>query len=213
MRKSLASLAGPFTGHADEPVCVRLEGAFRFRLYARGVVRIVRASFLGYGEVSPELFEAIYNRFAQPKAWLIYDDVIPTLQTLEQAGLKLAVISNWDERLVPLLERLGLATYFDEIVVSASLRAHKPDPRIFTHAAARLQVAPGRIFHVGDSESEDVAGARAAGFSAAVFAAARSRGLPISQASPRSFRCSPGESLTRSGDLICSRENVLTGRP
>lgn len=128
---------------------------------------IVRSSFLGYGEVSPELFEAIYNRFSQPDAWLIYDDVIPTLQTLEDAGLKLAVISNWDERLLPLLERLGLATYFDEIVVSASLRAHKPDPKIFAHTAGRLQLPAARIFHVGDSESEDVAGARATGFSAA----------------------------------------------
>src|SRR5688500_14006379 len=55
---------------------------------------VVRHSFLGISDVSPQLFAAIYERFAQSDAWLIYDDVIPTLQRLEAMGLKLAVISN-----------------------------------------------------------------------------------------------------------------------
>ena len=124
---------------------------------------VVRHSFLGMSEVSPKLFDAIYERFAQSDAWLIYDDVIPALQTLEAMGLKLAVISNWDDRLIPLLEKLGLATYFDEIVVSAVHGSHKPEAGIFQHAAEKLGVPIERVLHVGDSMREDVEGAKAAG--------------------------------------------------
>ena len=127
---------------------------------------VVRDSFLGVSDVTPELFDAIYERFAQADAWLIYDDVIPALQKLESAGLKLAVISNWDERLIPLLEKLGLATYFDDIIVSTAHGAHKPDTSIFHHAAARLSVPIDRLLHIGDSSREDVYGARSAGASA-----------------------------------------------
>ena len=127
---------------------------------------VVRHSFLGLSEVSPQLFDAIYDRFAQADAWLIYDDVIPTLQKLESMDLKLAVISNWDDRLIPLLEKLGLATYFDEIIVSAAHGFHKPHPSIFQHAAARLSVSVNRLLHIGDSLREDVEGARTAGASA-----------------------------------------------
>lgn len=127
---------------------------------------VVRDSFLGIGDVSPQLFDAIYDRFAQSDAWLIYDDVIPTLQNLESLGLKLAVISNWDDRLVPLLEKLGLATYFDHIIVSAVHGTHKPDPQIFHHAADLLEVPIDRILHLGDSQREDVEGATAAGAAA-----------------------------------------------
>jgi putative hydrolase of the HAD superfamily len=117
-------------------------------------------------EVHEELFEAIFERFSQPDAWLIYEDVIPTVQTLEQMGLKLAVVSNWDERLVGLLDRLGLAPYFDEIVVSAAVGAHKPDRRIFEQAIRLLDVSPGETLHIGDSAREDLAGARASGLNA-----------------------------------------------
>ena len=127
---------------------------------------VVCDSFLGISSVSPQLFEAIFDRFAQSGAWLIYDDVIPTLQHLESLGLKLGIISNWDDRLIPLLEKLGLATYFDHIIVSAAHGTHKPDPQIFRRAAELLDVPISRMLHIGDSEREDVEGATAAGAAA-----------------------------------------------
>jgi len=127
---------------------------------------VVRQSFIGTCEVNQSLFDAIYERFAERHAWLIYDDVIPTVQKLESSGIRLAVISNWDERLVPLLEKLGLKTYFEEVIVSSTVQAHKPDARIFRHALAALSMEPGEVLHVGDSETEDIAGARSVGLRA-----------------------------------------------
>lgn len=127
---------------------------------------VVRHSFLGISDVSQQLFDAIYDRFSQSDAWLIYDDVIPALQTLEAMDAKLAVISNWDDRLVPLLEKLGLSTYFELIIVSAMHGAHKPEASIFQCAARQLNVPIERMLHIGDSQNEDVNGALTAGASA-----------------------------------------------
>jgi putative hydrolase of the HAD superfamily len=138
-----------------------LQTAFRYT--RQEWAAIVRHSFAGMASVSDALFDAIYERFSAPRSWLIYDDVIPTLQKLETIGVKLAVVSNWDDRLRPLLEKLGLATYFDEILVSSLVGAHKPDKRIFHRAAESLGVRPEKILHIGDSWKEDVEGARAAG--------------------------------------------------
>ncbi|MGZ8939454.1 MAG: HAD-IA family hydrolase [Limisphaerales bacterium] len=157
---------------------------------------VVRHSFLGISDVSPQLFDAIYDRFAQSDAWLIYDDVIPSLQMLEAAGLKLAVISNWDDRLIPLLEKLGLATYFDHIVVSAEHGAHKPDACIFQHAADLLGVAPNDMLHIGDSLREDVAGAEAAGASALRIRRSSPSPLGGERAGVRSLSGSDIQSLT-----------------
>lgn len=127
---------------------------------------LVRHSFRGQAEISDELFAAIYDHFAERDPWMIYEDVIPALQELERAGFVLAAISNWDERLLGLLEKLGLRTYFKEVIVSANVGAHKPDGRIFRHGAERLGLRPEEILHVGDSLREDIEGARCAGFSA-----------------------------------------------
>lgn len=112
------------------------------------------------------LFRDIYARFAQPGAWRVFDDVVPALEALRSAGFKLGVISNWDERLRPLLDRLGLSRFFRATVISIELGQAKPEPAIFARAATLLETEPCKILHVGDSLHEDVVGAQEAGFSA-----------------------------------------------
>ena len=118
---------------------------------------------------SESFFSDLYHRFSQADAWQIFDDVKPTLQTLRERGLKLGALSNWDERLGPLLQELELAKYFDAILVSIELGSHKPDPGIFREASLRLDVPPAGILHVGNSSMEDFEGARAAGFQAVLL--------------------------------------------
>jgi putative hydrolase of the HAD superfamily len=129
---------------------------------------LVDATFRGLTEQPPSqtFFAQLYDRFASPDAWRIFPDVLPTLDALAARGLKLGVISNWDERLRPLLKRLKLAGYFEIIVVSREVRASKPARAIFQHAIRRLGLPAEAVLHVGDSLSMDVRGARAAGLSA-----------------------------------------------
>jgi putative hydrolase of the HAD superfamily len=112
----------------------------------------------------PGFFAELYDRFAEPDAWHIFDDVIPTLKALVSHKIKLGIISNWDERLRPLLHKLKLDSYFETIAVSFEVGASKPSPIIFEYAAAQLGLSAGSILHVGDSLEMDVDGANAAGF-------------------------------------------------
>lgn len=113
-------------------------------------------------------FPELYDRFAMPDAWRVFDDVRPALARLKERGLKLAIISNWDERLRPLLQKLDLAHFFDVIVISIEVGACKPAPEIFRQALRLLAVPAASALHVGDSEIEDIQGARSIGMQATI---------------------------------------------
>lgn len=126
--------------------------------------RVVEKTFYGLAHTKPAFFDHVYDEFALPHCWRVFEDVAPALQRCRERGLKLGVISNWDERLRPLLDQMGLAPYFDVIVVSFETGHHKPETELFARAAEGLQLPPASILHVGDSVEEDVRGASAAGF-------------------------------------------------
>jgi putative hydrolase of the HAD superfamily len=112
------------------------------------------------------LFERLYARFVEATAWRIYPDVFPTLNLLRAQGLRLTVISNWDDRLRPLLRNLELDGWFHSIEISGESGFHKPSPRIFQRAVESLGLTPAEVLHVGDSLEEDYRGAKAAGLPA-----------------------------------------------
>lgn len=111
-------------------------------------------------------FADLYERFANPEAWRIFEDVEPTLNALASRGIRLAVISNWDERLRGLLRRLNLDRYFEAFAISCEVGFTKPSRFIFQQAAVDLDLRAGAILHVGDSFELDIEGAKAAGFHA-----------------------------------------------
>jgi putative hydrolase of the HAD superfamily len=118
------------------------------------------------GSIPSGFFAELYDRFAEPDAWHIYEDVLPALDELASRNLKLAVISNWDERLRPLLRQLKLDRYFEAFAISLEIGSPKPSRIIFDHAAKALGLHSNSILHVGDSTEMDIAGAIAAGFQA-----------------------------------------------
>ena len=95
-----------------------------------------------------------------------FPDAAPALAALRAAGLRLAVVSNWDCSLRSVLAELGLAGAVDTIVVSAEAGALKPDAAIFRSALEELRREPHEAVFVGDSLETDVFGARAAGLRA-----------------------------------------------
>jgi len=83
-------------------------------------------------------------------------------RALAAAGLRLAVVSNWDVGLHGHLAALGLTPLLDAVVTSAEAGAPKPAPQVFELALARLGATADRAVHVGDADA-DAEGARAAG--------------------------------------------------
>ena len=108
-------------------------------------------------------FAELFEYFARGDSWDLFADTEPALAALRARGLRLAIVSNFDGRLTRVCESLGIARYFDTIVMSGRVGAAKPDPRIFEVALQRLGVSPAEAAHVGDSAREDVEGARSAG--------------------------------------------------
>lgn len=120
-----------------------------------------RGEFLDDGEVR----EREERRMtAMRGAWRLFDDALPCLRTLREAGLRLAAVTNAAGRYQRgKLQAVGLESAFDTVVISAEVGAAKPDPVIFHTACTALGVRPEHAVHVGDRLDLDARGAQAAG--------------------------------------------------
>jgi putative hydrolase of the HAD superfamily len=129
---------------------------------------IVDAAFAAAGApaVPAELFEAIFSHYAGGGAWKRYDDTLSALAALRRRGYALAIVSNFDGRLIRLVDELGIGPLVTATVCSTRAGAAKPDTRIFRHTLELLGARPAESLHVGDDPAADVAGALAAGLRA-----------------------------------------------
>jgi phosphoglycolate phosphatase len=92
-----------------------------------------------------------------------YPGVIDGLNALQQAGYRLACITNKAEKFtVPLLKDTGLYDYFELILSGDTLPKKKPDPMPLLHACEKFGVRPDEMLLIGDSLN-DTQAARAAG--------------------------------------------------
>ncbi|KAG2647315.1 hypothetical protein PVAP13_2KG577600 [Panicum virgatum] len=81
-----------------------------------------------------QYFEEVYQYYTTEKAWHLCDpDAGRVFQALRRAGVKTAVVSNFDTRLRPLLQALKCDQWFDAVAVSAEVGFHlKNHPKIST---------------------------------------------------------------------------------
>jgi len=92
-----------------------------------------------------------------------YPGVTEGLDAFQRMGLKLAVVTNKStEFTLPLLERTGLAPYFEQVVCGDTCPEPKPHPMPLLHACSRLGTPAQQALMVGDSIN-DTQAARAAG--------------------------------------------------
>lgn len=116
------------------------------------------------GEVSLELASRIFQDVrSYPNRWVLFDDVLPSLESLRGRGVALGLVSNVQRDLAALLERLGIAAHLDFVVTSAEAGLEKPHPPIFRLALQKAGVSAAQALHVGDQYNSDVLGARGAG--------------------------------------------------
>jgi len=96
----------------------------------------------------------------------VADDVIPTLQTLRERGLKIGLVSN---TFVPAathdrhLAQAGLIEFFPVRVYSSEVRFRKPHRRIFEIALSQIGTKPHETLFVGDLVKADIQGAKRVG--------------------------------------------------
>jgi putative hydrolase of the HAD superfamily len=135
--------------------------------------------FRTLGQENQACFEELFEIFARADAWQVFPDVEDTLREARSRGLRVGIISNWDERLRPLLDEIGLALYFDSMTISCEIGVEKPDPRIFQAALHAAGVPVKQTVHVGDSDTVDVRGAEAVGMTAVLLNRGKGEGVGL----------------------------------
>ena len=111
-------------------------------------------------------FGRLWSYYAEASAWRLAKGARACLDALAARGLRLGVLSNFDQRLRSLLAALGLAERFDVVTLPADAGAAKPARAIFEHCLARIGLAAPRVLYVGDRATLDVAAAQQAGLHA-----------------------------------------------
>lgn len=112
-----------------------------------------------------QLAAEVRSTYLDHTAWIVFDDVRPTLEQLRRRGWRHVVLSNHVPELPQLMERLELSPLFDEIHTSATTGVEKPNVRAFHDARSRLP-ADAIVWMIGDNPVADAAGAEAAGIPA-----------------------------------------------
>ncbi len=126
---------------------------------------LVRRVFEPFGTFSrfDDYFSELFRYFGRADAWSLYPETLETLSALKKRGLILAVISNFDSRLLGILDGLGIASWFDSVVLSSRTGYAKPAPEIFQTALKLYGLKAEEALHIGDSPDKDAAGASSAG--------------------------------------------------
>ena len=109
-------------------------------------------------QVANDLVEAFRPR--------VLPDVLPAIEAVRAAGVRVGVLSNFSYALSMTLDELGLQGLLDPIVVSAQVGFEKPDPRIFLAAAQAVGAEPNDCVLVGDDFINDICGAQGVGMPA-----------------------------------------------
>ena len=158
---------------AEPEVKRRFAEAFRRSSFGRGSDvehkglwrAIVEAVFRLEPDSCGPLFDELWKHFSLPSAWRAFDDARPSIAKLLANGFEVAVASNFDRRIEPILRGHQL---WDDIHVfwSSELRASKPDERFFRAIEVAVGVDAAHCLMVGDSLDNDYRGAVAAGWSA-----------------------------------------------
>jgi putative hydrolase of the HAD superfamily len=129
--------------------------------------RFTEEIFIGMGgpeAIASECATEIEEGWGVSENFELFEDVLPVLEELRRAELRIALVSNGIRDLTEFVAHHRLDV--DAIVDSRSHGRVKPHPTIFEAALVKLGVAAEDAVMVGDSLEEDIEGARALGMRA-----------------------------------------------
>jgi len=88
----------------------------------------------------------------------LYPEALEVLNAL--GPVRSAIVSNADHEHVAAWKFKWPVQF---VLISEAVQAYKPDPLVFRRALQQLGLQPQEVLHVGDSDIDDVGGAKAAG--------------------------------------------------
>jgi 2-haloacid dehalogenase len=115
-----------------------------------------------YGLIDPDLREQLMELYLRLDA---YAEVPDCLQRLKDAGVKTAILSNGEPKMLgAAVESAGLSALLDDVQSVEEVGVYKPHPKVYQLSVDRLGVEPAEICFVS-SNTWDAAGAAHFGFS------------------------------------------------
>ncbi len=104
---------------------------------------------------------AVRTHYCDARRFHVFEDTIPALRELKNAGWRTVVVSNHVPELSAIVNGVGLSPWIDDVFSSALTGYEKPHPEAFQIGLAG--VAPSQAWMIGDSPAADVHGAEAVG--------------------------------------------------
>ena len=95
--------------------------------------------------------------------------VLSALSRLAAGGVRLGLLSNAHEREIRRWHLSPLSSFFDVASFSCHIRHTKPQTSAYRHVLEALSVRPEDALYIGDGASDELRGARDAGFGTVVF--------------------------------------------
>lgn len=105
---------------------------------------------------------------AKEKSLNLYDDVVPTLESLVKMNLKLGIVSDAPSREAWIrLYMLNLHDKFEDVVTFNDTGFHKPAKQPFIRISKQLNVSFKECMMIGDWPDRDIKGAKQVGMKTA----------------------------------------------
>lgn len=115
-------------------------------------------------------FAGLWDWFADPPAWAVHPEAGELLHELSRRGLAVGIGSNFDARLLPLVDHFPeLAPVRGRCVISSLVGWRKPAAEFFAAMVATVGCEPAQVLYVGDDLRNDYQGAAAAGLRAVLL--------------------------------------------
>jgi 2-haloacid dehalogenase len=181
--KELAQFFGNAWVETEKGI-IRKEHADRYSAHpegGEGYWRDLICHFFRFLEQEPPskaLVSRIYASFHDLGHWRIDPSVYDLIQKAKANDIGLGIISNWDKRLRNLLEKAGILSEFEIILVSGEFGWEKPSPKIFLEAQKRTKLPSDCLFYTGDKVDLDYVPPRSLGWRAALFRAGGEKDRP-----------------------------------
>jgi len=136
-------------------------------------------------EKADTAFDELWEHFARPESWRLFDDVVSVIEMVQQRKIKMCVASNFDSRLRTVWAGLkGVEPLSDHLIISSEVGVRKPGAMFYKAVAKHLDEPVGNILFVGDDWTNDIKAPQELGFQTIYI---DRKGHPSQQATIRSL--------------------------
>lgn len=113
---------------------------------------------------SGTIFADLWDHFGRVEAWQPMLLGCSLMQRARESGMKLALASNFDERLLGIAGAIEPLSWADHVFTSSEIGWRKPAPEFFRVVEERLGCEPSELLLVGDDPELDIAAGQRAGW-------------------------------------------------